>query len=531
MSEVPYEASTKQQALEVQRSIARDLMAGLPALLAKKETYLPREPMELPVTLSNGVEIDPYENRCKRARLANLFRDGILSLVDRAFGKKVKLTKETPLVIAGDAKRGLKGFQDDVDLKGTNLHVFLRRRCRTSAAEGVDFVLVDYPESGADGTQSVEEVKRSGLRPYWRTYSPANVLDWHFESIGGGAPRLVYLLLRDWESRDGKRYEVRREFLAGDPKTGVFAQWRVLKKATDTTSQKPEWIVLREGFRRPHFDIPFVPIPTDADEPFDAEPPMIDAAHLTLAHFRKSSDLDNAQHAVGFPIFYVSGVSINEFQEQIKAAGHSSSRFYVLPQPGGQAGFAEPSGSSWAHLETSLDKIEKQVSSIMAEPERRQTAAPLTATGEAKEDVKHVSQLEAWVQQWKDAANLLLYYTAIDYGEVKPGADRGWGGVEITLNLASPAANVDTSRHAHELVDLGVQSRRSAFRVSQGAGAIPDDTTFEDEQRAIEEEGAGSASEIPPDDGDDLTKQKRTDQTPKPEPGAVDESGEGREAA
>lgn len=509
-----YEASEKQAQLEVQRVIARDLMAGLPALIAKKETYLPREPMELPVDV-NGVRIDPYDNRCKRARLANLFRDGILSLTDRAFGKKVKLSKDTPLSIAGDAKAGVKGFQDDVDQRGTNLHVFLRRRCRTSAAEGVDFVLVEFPETGATGTQSVADVKRAGFRPYWSPFSPGNVLDWSFESIAGGPPRLVYLLLRGWETKDGETYEVRREFFAGDQQLGRFTAWRVLHQVKRDGKKSDEWVVMlndkgepREGFRRPHFDIPFVALSTDADEPFEAEPPQIDGAHLTLAHFRKTSDIDNAQHAVGFPVMYASGVSIQEMKEQVGDAGHSARRFYVLPQPGGVVGFAEPSGSSWGHLETSLDKIEQQVRSIMAEPERKVSGDPLTATGERKEDVKHISQLEAWVQQWTDGANLLLYYTAIDLGEIKPGATSGWGAVEITLNLAQSATSVDVSRHAWELVDRGAQSRASAFKVSQGAGAIPDGTTPEDEQRLIGEEGAGFAEDIPPDDGDDLTKPK-----------------------
>lgn len=522
-----YEASEKQVRLEVQRVVARDLMDGLPALIAKKETYLPREPMELPVDV-NGQRIDPYDNRCKRARLANLFRDGILSLTDRAFGKKVKLSKDTPLSIAGDAKSGVKGFQDDVDQRGTNLHVFLRRRCRTSAAEGVDFVLVEYPETGASGTESVADVKRAGFRPYWSPYSPGNVLDWTFESIGGGPPRLVYLLLRGWETRDGRTYEVRREFLAGDQRAGVFTSWRVLHQVKAEGKNSDEWVVLREGLRRPHFEIPFVALSTDADEPFEADPPQIDAAHLTLAHFRKTSDLDNAQHAVGFPVMYASGVTIEEMKTQVGDAGHSARRFYVLPQPGGVVGFAEPSGSSWGHLETSLDKIEKQVRSIMAEPERRVSGDPLTATGEQKEDVKHISQLEAWVQQWTDAANLLLYFTAIDLGEVKPGATSGWGAVEITLNLAQSPTSVDVSRHAWELVDRGAQSRASAFKVSQGAGAIPDGTTPEDEQRLIGEEGAGFADEIPPDDGDDLTKPKPQADGGDPK---VEEKPEDKEAA
>lgn len=472
-----------------------DLLGGLPALLARKDVYFPREvPDGSGAVVVGGLRVDPYANRLSRLTLFNRFRDGVDDLVGRVFSRRVKWDEQTPRSIAGDRKSGAFGFVDDVDGGGTNAHVFLRRRCRSSAAKGCDFVLVDFPKTENAGLRSVAEERRAGLRPFWVPYAREAVADWS-HAIVAGRKTLTYLKLADaWSHPETKvSHPALRLFFADGTSPVRFEVWAALdpkKVGLDPLSIEDgkAWQRVEEGFRQPHVEIPFGAYSTDADVPFEAEPPLIDAAYLNLSHCRKTGSIDNAQHAVGFPRMYASGITYQDFKDQMKGA-HAADRFLVIPDAGGSVAFAEPQGSSWGAVEATIQNIEKRMDTLLSKPLEKSSAQPLTAQGEANSEAARMSRLESWVQQWTDSTNLLLYFTAIDLGEVKPGADGGWGAVEFNAKWTASSRDVEVVRVAADLSDRGLISRETEFRIAQEFGVVPEEADFEEEQQRIEEEG------------------------------------------
>ena len=316
--------------LEQLRQLPDDLLGGLPAILDRKAVYFPREIADgFPVT-EKGITVDPYLNRMGRVTLFNMFKEGINDqLVGRVFARKVRWSEDTPAEIAGDPESKTIGFVDDVDGKATNAHVFLRRRFRNAVAKGLDGVLVEYPSTARVGERSIEDERRQGLRPYWRPYASSAVWDWDYRMIGGHET-LVYLKLRDtWtDPESGEKVPALRIFTADRVNFVQVEVWAETKRGTGAA--KPQYALVWSGLRTPHVEIPFVPIATDGDEPIEAEPELVDAAWLNLAHCRKPSAVDNSQHQINFPMLAISGITLEEAKAQI-ADGVGSHRAWIIP--------------------------------------------------------------------------------------------------------------------------------------------------------------------------------------------------------
>jgi hypothetical protein len=121
----------------------------------------------------------------------------------------------------------------------------------------------------------------------------------------------------------------------------------------------------------------------------------------------------------------------------------------------------------------------------------RASSQPLTAQGEANSEAARMSRLESWVQGLTDATNTLLYFTAIDLGEIKPGAEGGWGGAEFNTNWTDSHRDIERADRVFTMVDAGYLSRQSGFEALKECGIPPEDADFEEEQLRIEEEGLG----------------------------------------
>lgn len=485
--------------LEQMRQLPGDLLGGLPGLLARKATYFPREIADGWPVVKNGITVDPYENRIGRLTLYNLFKEGINNqLVGRVFSKKVRWDDKTPVSLLGDAKAGKMGFLDDVDGRATNAHVFLRRRFRNGIARGMEGVLVEFSTADRVGDRSVEEDRKAGRRPYWKPYASGAVWDWRFAFVNG-AERLVYLKLRDtWtDPATGETFPCLRIFLADGFSLVRFEVWREEKKAKGT---KPTYLKVDEGVRAPHVEIPFVPFATDADDPMEAEPELVDAAWLNLAHCRKTGAVDNSQHQINFPMLAITGLSLADAKKQIEESGVGSHRAWVIPEPAGGISHAEPSGTSWKAAEETIDRVERRIEALLSKPLERDSRQPLTAQGEANSEAARMSRLESWVQGLTDSTNTLLYFTAIDLGEIKPGADGGWGAAEFNTKWTAAERDVNVVRLAYDLAREGKWPDSLAYQVAQEYGIAPEDVDFKELQKRLAEEppsGAGRLFPVP----------------------------------
>jgi hypothetical protein len=469
--------SEKHIALEAKREIPRDLMEGVERLREKPATYLPKNATEKVVTVDGNV-IDPWANRVRMSRLTNMFREAVEDASGRAFAKPAKPSANMP--------EKLVEFLLDVDGQGSNFQVFGKEVAETSVSEGNDFVLVDFPSRPPGEVLTEEQEAALRLAPFWRRYSPANVIDWKFGTRGREV-RLEWVKLREWT--DGK-LQVRKLIAGaeGAEDESAFARFEVWKPVKEG-EYSGEWVIERAGSMNPQVDIPLVEFPSDLAAPFCARPPYLDLAHLTIAHYRKLSDLDNAQHAVGYPLLHWAGAPQPQLDNNGKPVPLSSERLLLSNDPAAHAEFIEPQGHAWASLRVELDRMEAEGKAMSAAPMSQEVTVQLTATDAAIRAAGRTTKLQSWVLGWQDSFSMCLCYTAVFLGIVKPDADKGWGAIELNGQFLPLGSKVEAARLAHERNIAGKLSDESTHEAMVRAEVLPETLDFKAERARIDAEG------------------------------------------
>lgn len=484
--------SDKYLALEKKRVVPRDVYEGLDALRepAKARIYLPRNPTESVEVVPGFGLVDAWQNRVDMSRLKNMFRDAVDDCVGRAFAKEARYDESTP--------KDLIELMDDVDGRGTNFHVFGMNVAGTSCAEGIDFVLVDFPNTSAASGMTQEQWDRQRFAPFWRRYSPKDVIGWTFRKFGK-EERLASVRLRErvyerqvadnpWILACVEQVRVlycgNPNAMEGDPTR--WARWEVWR-AADSEKPDGDWVIYDMGLLEPQVEIPIVDFPFMLSAPFEAKPPFLDLAHLTIAHYRKMSALDNAQHVAGFPLLHWAGGQIDP--ETKRPIGIGPQRMLVSSDPQAKVEFVEPDGTSWASIRVELDAMESTGREMAQEPILTQASGNLTATGEAIRAARSSSRLEAAVLGWQDSFNHLFYFTAVYMGKVQPDAGAGWGGVELNRRFVPISRNIEGVGKALEMHARGRLSDETLFEVAQAAEVVPETVTFEEEEQRISASG------------------------------------------
>jgi hypothetical protein len=282
-----------------------------------------------------------------------------------------------------------------------------------------------------------------------------------------------------------------------------YARWEVWRPVKPEQNDG-EWQIQSFGSMRPQVDIPLIDFASDQTMPFEATPPFSDLAHLTIAHYRKLSNLDNAQTAAGFPIFHWAGGEIDPATKQ--PVGIGPNRFLVSPKESAHAEFVEPQGTSWASIRAELDAMERDGREKAAAPLQSEGTGTLTAMGEAIRSARASSKLASWALSFENALDRLLYYTATYMGLIEYRADSGWGGVKLNRKFVPTQRNSDGARLAHDRNLAGKLSDETTFDALQASEIVPEAVTWEIEQERLATEGplappAGAAdpfSETPP---------------------------------
>jgi hypothetical protein len=473
--------SEKYLALEKKRLICRHLKTGIEAVREAK--YLRRHPTEKE-RIVGGQSIDPYQNRVDESRLTNMFSEAVDDAAGRAFAKPAKTSAETP------AK--LEDFLLDVDGQGSDFQVFGKEVAETSVAEGIDFVLVDYPSRPGDELLTEDQEKALHLAPFWRRYSPANVIDWKVGKRGRNV-RILWVRLREWT--DGA-VQVRK-LIAGNPdalKTDEsryvrFEVWAPVKQ----TELEGEWTMTEAGFMRPQVDIPLTECPSSLAAPFMATPPYLDLAHLTIAHYRKMSALDNSHNLAAFPVKYAAGFRPEDFGTGVLADGPEN--FFISPNENASINIVEPTGEAWDSLRLELDRMESKGKELSAAPMVTEATVQRTATDAVLAAAGRTSKLQSWVLGWQNAFNSCLYYTAIFLGIVEPDAEKGWGAIELNGQFLPLGSKVEAARLAHERNIAGKLSDESTHEALVRAEVLPETLDFKAERDRIDAEGLTKPTE------------------------------------
>ena len=328
--------------------IMKAVVSGTEYLRENSETFLPLEPRE---------DYSAYLARVNRA----VFTPYTQRLIRAAAG----LILRKPISVVGDPY-WTEIFNKDVDGCGSDLDEYARRLVTCALTYGHSHILVDFP--APSNAKSLAEERALNRRPYWIEVDPTNVYGWRLDRetnygsltqvrIGekavvadGEFGEKVYDQVRVIESG---RYRVFRQEQKDQEMEGPFPY----PASFDQSDATAEYELVESG----DFSlgqIPLVTIYADKKDTMTSRPPLLDIAHLNLAHFQRQADLIHSLHIASQPMLVLEG-----WDDQTKDMAISVN-YAMATQPGNKVYYVEPASSAFEAQTSEIQELQQQMATL-----------------------------------------------------------------------------------------------------------------------------------------------------------------------
>jgi len=328
--------------------IMKAVVSGTEYLRENSETFLPLEPRE---------DYSAYLARVNRA----VFTPYTQRLIRAAAG----LILRKPISVVGDPY-WTEVFNKDVDGCGSDLDEYARRLVTCALTYGHSHILVDFP--APSNARSLAEERALNRRPYWIEVDPTNVYGWRLDReanygsltqvrIGekavvadGEFGEKVYDQVRVIESG---RYRIFRQEQKDQEMEGPFPY----PASFDQSDATAEYELVESG----DFSlgqIPLVTIYADKKDTMTSRPPLLDIAHLNLAHFQRQADLIHSLHIASQPMLVLEG-----WDDQTKDMAISVN-YAMATQPGNKVYYVEPASSAFEAQTSEIQELQQQMATL-----------------------------------------------------------------------------------------------------------------------------------------------------------------------
>ena len=431
------------------------LMGGTSAMRKAGKRYLPQWPNELD---------DAYKNRVDTATLFPAFSRTVEVLTGKPFAK--------PITYSDDVPPRIKGWSEDIDLQGRNLHSFADSLCMEALARGVGGILVDFPrttdKAGRKLYKTLADEKKAGVRPYFVQILAGNILGWRSRRINGIETLTQLRLLETVIEEDGEFGEVEIEQVRV-LYPGRWEVWRKSEKSVDTL--KPDWLLHDKGtvsLKR----IPFVPFYGKRTGFMTGVPPLAELAHMNVEHWQSKSDQQTILHVARVPILFAKMLGD---KTKITVGGSSAIR---CEDENGDLKYVEHSGAAIEAGRKALLDLEDRMRQIGAE---LLVIKPgnTTVTQTRADNEPGTCALQRIVQGLEDSLDGALQLAAEWVGEQEGGHIQ----IFQDFGVASLAeASLELLRDMN--VD-GTLSDETLFRETQRRGVVSPELDWVGEQERI----------------------------------------------
>jgi hypothetical protein len=436
----------------------RDAIQGQDAIHAGGITYLPRLTEQNEVEYRNYLERTPYFNASGRTL------NGLLGMVFRKDPHR-----EIPAA--------MEPYAEDITLSGVTLNGLSRMVMSEVQEVGRAGVLVEFPRVAEQPT-NLAQALASNLRPYATLYKAESIINWRLQRINNQMMATLIVLAETDEVMGQFATEYVDQLRVLTLESGFYEV--VIHRKDGKTGDYVEvdrFTPLMNG--APMGRIPFFAFGPDELSLSVQCPPLLDLVDLNISHFRTNADLEHGAHFTGLPTPMLAGFQFGENEKFRIGSGAG----VVSMDPAAKWGFLEFTGQGLGALERLLDRKEAQMAAIGA-----RMLAPEKAAAEAAQTVmmRHGGESSILANQSRLVASGL---------EQMLDLMRQWAGIagEVVFRLNTDYVPVKMS--AQELTALvqswqsGAISRRVLFNQLQEGEIIDSDTSYEDEQEALEEDG------------------------------------------
>lgn len=427
------------------------LMGGTAEMRKQGQKLLPRWPAE---------EAEHYKTRLAAATLFPAYSRTVGVMSGKPFSKMLSLSDETPDVV--------KELESNIDMQGTNLHMFCAGALIDAMAYGISGVLVDHPTT--EGLRTKADQDAAGVRPYFTHYRHGCILGWRTKTEAGRTTLTQLRLLEEVCEDDGDFGEQHVEQV----RVLTPGAWQTYRKRDKNSD---DWEVHEEGTTSIGA-IPFVFFYGVRCGFGIGEPPLLELAHQNVEHWQSSSDQQNIMHVARVPILTTIGA---DGADVVIGASNSVG----LPM-GADMKFVEHSGESIGAGRESLKDLEDRM---------RQTGAELlivkpgqvTATQVQNESEANRSVLQTIAESAEDSIDQCLQFAA-DWLKAGDG-----GSVTLFKDFGVSSLGDMGLQVLKDSALGGLISHETYFNEMKRRGLIAPDASWEDELDRIGEQGPAMA--------------------------------------
>ena len=438
------------------RVIVSDVTEGTPAMRRAGKRYLPQE---------KGEFNSEYQDRLIRSTFFNGYKKTINSLTGKPFSRPISFKDDPP---------ELEEWQNDIDLEGNSIDVFAKNTFFWALADGIRFILVDFPtikrgleDPSLRARQAAEqppvnrpptlfEEREMNIRPYMVDIDSRDIIGWKWQTIQGRqVVTQVRILERATRPDPKNRFEDELVERIRVLERGSFEIW-------ERQENEGDFEIVDRGLMAIDV-IPLVPVYTNRTGFFMGKPRLSDLLFMNIQHWQKDSDQSNLVHIAHVPILY--GAGFKKGSGDLDEIG--GKRSIVNENPDAKLSFTEHSGAAIGAGKEDIEMLENRMRIEGMEMIAKKIS--VTATEKSIDAREHQSDLASLVSDYEDALQtarrLMLRWGKKDpnsAGELEMFKDFSVGDRDIaelqTLLASRVAGEISQERYLMELQRRGVLS-------------------------------------------------------------------------
>ena len=413
-------------------------------------------------------EDDQYIRQLRASVLVRYFR----AAIEKDFAG---LLSDYELVNGKD----IENYLNNVDLAGNSLKVFLKMAIAYALRDGSSFVLVDMPVADKEA-KSLAQVQESEKRPYMVLYQRDQVVNWQHTMTEGGMVLSMVVLKQKIFKPDGdfgvKEY-VQYRVLRGDGKYEVYES--EINDASDKVNPASDDVGENlEKVDSGTFDIkgiPLIGLSLTCNNPFEAEPPLLDFADLNLDHYRVRSGYRQTLDYMEPTLFAKEkeqfSVDENATNKQISVGANST--IWNLED----LRWIEPSGGGIAPKERCLATLEMQMMQMTVSFFTGGQVAK-TATEVELDAAQAESALAGYAYQLESAVQTMFKYW-LEYMGKEVKDDKNAPSIVVNKDLLKPPTQW-TIKDISEMVGTGLMTIDLAYQIMLSLNLLPEDIDRKD---------------------------------------------------
>lgn len=365
-------------------AILDSVIGGTKAMRAAGQSVLPKHPQE---SESN------YAIRLASAVLTPFYKLTLKFFQGRIFSKPLK-TENVPEV--------MEDWLEDCDRAGNDLTTFAQEFFYKALGYGMGYILVDNVAPAGDAPATVEQANAVGMRPYFVHVPIKNVLG---ITVADDGVTIVQARIFETATKTFEQFGERQVNRVRVLDRGTYQVW---EQEIGVAGQDGTWSIVEKGNRGVQ-EITLVPYFTGRTGPFEAEAPLLDLAHLNVAHYQMRSNHQNALTVAQFPMLAVSGWDGDDNNliigpKKMLISRSEGSKFYFVEHTGAAI------GAGRQYLEDL--KSEMALNGIAMLMPKGVGSAETTATEEDNRKKDTQSQLAAMADALCDCLEQALAYMA-----------------------------------------------------------------------------------------------------------------------